>query len=295
MDNMTAKVSCFARAYHYKNNDTWIFKDEFAERILGEEEYGAIAENMAMGIQFFSPGFEGTKEEALEFIVEHQLAPSVLGRSAFNENHLTKEISLGAGQYIVFASGYDTYAFRNKNNLIKIFELDLPKMLEDKTIREKTIGIEKAENRRLVPCNLAERDWKQLLESSGYQKDKKSFGSLLGICYYMDKESFGELIANISEVMSEGSAICFDYPSICESEETRKNEKLASGAGEEMEAKYSEKEIEDILSEHGFLVYEHIDAKEMTKQYFESYNMATGKSMCAPVGVKYVFAVKKYN
>lgn len=100
---MTAKVSCFARAYHYKNNDTWIFKDEFAERILGEEEYGAIAENMAMGIQFFSPGFEGTKEEALEFIVEHQLAPSVLGRSAFNENHLTKEISLGAGQYIVFA------------------------------------------------------------------------------------------------------------------------------------------------------------------------------------------------
>ena len=27
MDNMTALVSAFARAYHYKNNDTWVFAD----------------------------------------------------------------------------------------------------------------------------------------------------------------------------------------------------------------------------------------------------------------------------
>lgn len=34
MDNMTAKVSCFARAYHYNNNQVHIFKDSFAELLL---------------------------------------------------------------------------------------------------------------------------------------------------------------------------------------------------------------------------------------------------------------------
>ena len=27
MDNMTALVSAFAKAYHYRNNHTWVFAD----------------------------------------------------------------------------------------------------------------------------------------------------------------------------------------------------------------------------------------------------------------------------
>ena len=34
MDNMTAKVSCFSRAYHHKNNGTHIFDDNVAEILL---------------------------------------------------------------------------------------------------------------------------------------------------------------------------------------------------------------------------------------------------------------------
>ena len=293
MDNMTAKMSCFVRAYHYKNNGTWIFKDEFAEAMLGKNDYDAIAQNLTAGIEFFCPGFKGTKEEALAFIVEHQLAPSVLGRSAFNERHLSNEIRLGARQYIIFAAGYDTCAFRNGNFPIKIFELDLPQMIEDKSIREEAMGISYTGNRIMLACNLEQSDWKSQLEISGYQKDKKTYCSILGISYYMDRESFGKLIKDVSDIVSAGSAICFDYPSTCESEETRKNEKLAGKAGEEMKAKYTAQEIQHILSESGFLVYEHINAEEMTKQYMQDYNDATGKSMSAPVGVEYVLAVKR--
>lgn len=293
MDNMTAKVSCFARAYHYRNNSSWIFKDEHAGLLLGEEEYDAIALNMAGGIQFFSPGFKGTGEEALAFIVEQQLSPSVLGRSAFNETHLANEIRLGAGQYIIFASGYDTYAYRNDCTGIKVFELDLPQMIEEKLNREKCMDGLKPYNRTMVPCNLEKEDWKYLLEKAGYEKDKKTYGSLLGISYYLDKESFAGLIGNISDIMPEGSAICFDYQSDYESEVTRRNEMLAEGAGEQMRAKYTESEIVHMLSEKGFLIYEHLDPEEMTKQYFGAYNKATGKKMCAPAGVEYVLAVKK--
>lgn len=57
MDNMTAKVSCFARAYHYKNNSIHIFTDDIAEKLLGED-YHQIAKSMSDGIDFFCPGFE---------------------------------------------------------------------------------------------------------------------------------------------------------------------------------------------------------------------------------------------
>ena len=87
MDNMTAKVSIFARAYHYRNNRIHIFADDYAEKILGAD-YDRIAENMAQGINYFMPGFEGTKEEGLRLIVDKQLSPSVLGRSAFCEEML---------------------------------------------------------------------------------------------------------------------------------------------------------------------------------------------------------------
>ena len=43
-------------------------------RIPGEE-YDQIAENMMQGIDFFFPGFEGTKEEGLRLIVDQQLSP----------------------------------------------------------------------------------------------------------------------------------------------------------------------------------------------------------------------------
>ncbi len=40
----------------------------------------------------------------------------------------------------------------------------------------------------------------------------------------------------INEIMAEGSVICFDYPTVDESSETKKNQMLASGAGKQMQA-----------------------------------------------------------
>ena len=52
MDNTTAKVSSFARAYHFENNKTHIFADSMAKKILGDD-YDQIAESMMQGISFF--------------------------------------------------------------------------------------------------------------------------------------------------------------------------------------------------------------------------------------------------
>ena len=291
MDNMTAMVSCFARAYHYKNNSIHIFTDDIAEKLLGED-YNQIAKSMSDGIDFFCPGFEGTREEGLRLILDRQLSPSVLGRSVFCESKLAYAIANGCKQYLVFAAGYDTYALRNKDSATKVYELDYPELLKDKADRIKKANLKASAVN--VPCDLADPEWKNELLTFGYDKDKKAFGSLLGISYYLKKVDFEQLVMSISEIMSEGSAICFDYPSVDESAETRKTQMLASEAGEQMKAVYSYKEIGMILDKHGFKIEDHLDENDMTYRYFREYNQANPMhQMNAPVGVGYVYAVKR--
>lgn len=290
MDNITAKVSCFARAYHYQNNHIHIFGDNIAGKLLGKD-YNRIAKNMTDGIAFFCPEFEGTREEGLRYIVDKQLSPSVLGRSAFCENKLKNEIADGCKQYVVFAAGYDTFSIRNKNKSLTVFELDYPQLINDKMSCVRQAQLESSAIH--VPCDLAETTWKNKLLDAGYAEDKRAFGSLLGISYYLEKAEFEQLLDNVSEIMTDGSAICFDYPSTEESIETRKTQMLASGAGEQMKVQYSYEEMNMLLRKYSFKLVEHLREKDMTNRYFEEYNRATPMHpMQAPVGVGYVYAVK---
>lgn len=52
MDNITAKVSCFARAYHSMNYKVKVFDDIEAVKLLGSD-YEAITQSMIQGIDFF--------------------------------------------------------------------------------------------------------------------------------------------------------------------------------------------------------------------------------------------------
>ena len=217
MENITAKVSCFARAYHYKNSTSPIFADTAAEALLGPD-YDRIAESMTQGVGFFLPGFNGSPEEGLRLIVDRQLSPSVLGRSAYCERMLENETRLGCRQYVIFASGYDTFAIRNGNAALSVYELDLPEVLADKEQRIENAGL--TSRAIYVPCDLSDSSWKDQLINSGYRHDQKSFGSLLGISYYLGKDEFRSLLATWGGMICEGSAICFDYQSREESPET---------------------------------------------------------------------------
>ncbi len=291
MDNTTAKVSCFARAYHFENNKVHIFADSKAKKILGDD-YDQIKESMIRGISFFLPGFEGTKEEGLRLIVDKQLSPSVLGRSAYCERKLLDEIKNGCGQYLIFASGYDTFSLRNEAASVRVYELDLPEMLDDKKKRIDNAGL--MTTAKYVPCDLSNESWVEKLLKKGFTASGKSYGSLLGISYYLEKDEWRKLIELVTGIMPAGSAICFDFPSVDESKETKVNKTLASGAGEQMKAQYSFPEMEALLSMCGFIVAEHLGAEEMTERYFTDYNNSTSAhTMAAPVGVDYVIAVRK--
>ena len=169
MDSLTAKVSCFARAYHYRHNTTRIFSDTAAERLLGSD-YDQIARSMSQGAGFFLPGFQGSAEEGLRLIMDGQLSPSVLGRSAFCEAALEREKRLGCRQYVLFASGYDTFAIRNEDASLSVFELDLPEALAVKKARINRAGLKSGAV--YVPCDLSGEQWKDGLAESGFRREE---------------------------------------------------------------------------------------------------------------------------
>ena len=154
---MTALVSCFARAYHFRNSDAPVFADSIAEQILTAEEYDAISRNMAQGIQYFEPGFQGTQEEALQFIVNRQLAPSVLARGALCERAVENAVQmLSCQQVVIYACGYDTFSLRTDNCALKVYELDLPEMIADRRKRIARAGLEPACHVEAVGCDLSQ-------------------------------------------------------------------------------------------------------------------------------------------
>ena len=294
MDNMTALVSTFARAYHYKNNHIHIFVDLLAEKMLTDEEYAAISENMVQGISYFAPNYKGPREYALRFIVDHQLAPSVLARSAFCERAISNAVMLGCRQIILFACGYDTFSLRTKDNKLQVFELDRPEIIADRQRRIRKSGLESVCRQICIGCDLTLTGWKDDLVNAGFHAERQFFGSLLGISYYLSKNEFRKLIAAISSISCAGSAICFDYPQSSDGTESRRNRELAAAAGEQMKAQYSYDELEGLLSKAGFLVYEHLNADEATESFFQEYNRSNMEHcMAAPEGVGYCLAVKR--
>ena len=88
------------------------------------------------------------------------------------------------------------------------------------------------------------------------------------------------------------TSIVFDYPTYDQGKEAKNNEDLACEADEQMKSKYSYKEMEEILSVNGFLIYEHLDYEEMNNTFFAQYNKINSDiKIVAPKGICYCLAV----
>lgn len=288
-NNMTALVSCFARYYHTVNSNIKIYNDTLAHAILTKSEIENISKNMMEGIKFFNPNYDG--DDSLKWVVNNILAPSVLARSIFNEKHLLNEIRLGLKQYLILGSGYDTSGYKISDK-VSVYELDEKEMIEDKVKRVKNANIN-TKNINYISCDF-NSNWIENLLKSSFDKNKKTFCSLLGLSYYLDKEIFKQTISILSKNIPAGSVIVFDYPSNIETKKEIINQALAKEAGEEMKSKYSYKDIEAIVQASNMLIYEHLNYQDINDTFFYDYNtLNPSNKILAPKGVAYCLLVKQ--
>ncbi|MEC0092155.1 class I SAM-dependent methyltransferase [Paenibacillus macquariensis] len=300
--SLTALVSAFSRAYHAEHNQIKIFDDQLARQLLSDEEYENISSNMSQAIAFFQPEFVGSQEQALRKVVDHQLSPSPLGRATFAEQALAVAASLGTSQYLIFAAGYDTFAYRQPKwaTKLQIFEIDHPATATDKHRRISDLHLDVPSNLHCISADFLDRDWQSgVIGCPAFDLSLISFSSLLGISYYLPKEVFKQVLSDIASMLPSGSSIVFDYPdektfTSQAGERAQKQVMMAARAGEPMQASYSYSELEEMLEGVNLFIYQHLTPSKITGQLYKEYNESQPEhQMTAFDNVNYCLAVKR--
>ncbi|MGN1402069.1 MAG: class I SAM-dependent methyltransferase [Bacillus sp. (in: firmicutes)] len=279
--SMTALISSFSRAYHEENDDPKIFSDNLAKQLMTAGEYEQISRYMAGGIDFFSPDKKeafSTPAETLRWVVHTQLAPTPLARARFSEDALANAIQVGASQYVILGAGMDTFAYRNPDVLehFHVFEVDHPATQAFKKQRVEQAGWGISDNLHYVPIDFSAGDLVAGLMKAGLDQHKLTFFSWLGVSYYLTKERFAALLKAISGIVPRGSSIVFDYADefLFSSDVKRVQNMIAmaKASGEPMKSSFSYPELEKMLEDSGWLIYEHLTSDEIEERFFSGRN-----------------------
>ena len=223
------------------------------------------------------------------------ISPSPLCRAAYTERALKTDTLTGARQYVILGAGLDTFAFREPEFLsrYKVFEVDHPLTQADKLERISRAGWNIPENLKFVPVDFANDSLSEKLTESGFDRTVKSFFSWLGVTYYLSLEEIEKTLSSLSKICADGSSVVFDYPdeNFFSSAENRvKNTiMMAKAGGEPMKSAFSYTELEKLLDEHGFLIYDLLTPADIQKNIIDK----AGADMTAFEHVNYCLAARK--
>ena len=276
-ESITAKLCSFARAYHSNTGRKKIFDDYLAYDLMGKEEFEEIGQLIQND---FEPAgtfeYQGIETNRITAKLNRYIAPIPLSRIAFAEQRLIEFAEkFDKCQYVICGAGMDTFAFRNNDPRISIFELDHPDTGRYKRERISELEWNIPKNLIFVPIDFSKDDMNEELLKAGFNPEIPSFFAILGVSYYLTLSVFEQTIKKISELCQTTGKVVFDYP-----DETTLKEKNAERVhtladiterlGEKMLHGYSFSEINTVLHRYGFEIEEHETPQMIQKHYFEN-------------------------
>ena len=267
-ESVTAKLCAFARAWHAIHCRDKIFEDDLAFDMMGKAEYDAAYETVSRGFDSFP---QPLSREDTEQIITEYIAPIPLSRIHFAENRLHAFAAKhGRIQYVICGAGSDTFLFRNENPDIEIFEIDHPDTQRYKRGRIGQMEWIVRENVHFVPVDFEKQRMTEQLLKAGFDPQKPSFFSILGVTYYLTLDVFSETLRQIAELSVPGSAVVFDYPmkTGVYPERVRRLEQITASLGEHMRGGYDYSEVSRALYALGFQIDTYLPPEKVQAEYF---------------------------
>jgi methyltransferase (TIGR00027 family) len=275
--SLTALVCLFARAYHSLFDNPKIFDDFLARDLLSDEEFTRISGYLSGGINFFNPEHSNefnNPQEALKWVVQTQIAPSLLARARYCEDKFNEKLLSGIKQYVILGAGMDTLAFRRPElrGSVSVFEVDHPATQQAKINRIKTAGWQIPSNLQFIPVDFASDFLSDCLKSNGFKIHSRSFINLLGVTYYLSKDYLFQILRDLHSLIPSGSYLVFDYADDTSGSSVHycKMNAMARQAGEPMKSFYSFEELEAGLRQIGWQICEHLTPRDLEKLYFQN-------------------------
>lgn len=269
--SVTAKMCAFARAYHATMARQKIFDDYLAYDMMGKDDYDKVAHLVRRYISG-KPRY-GFESNLVFEVLDRFFSPVVLSRLAFAETELIKFAERKKEcQYVICGAGLDTFAFRNTNPHIHVFELDHPDTQAHKLERIHTLRWTVPDNVEYAPIDFAKDSLPRVLLRAGFQPDIPTFFSILGVVYYLSAETFEGLFEDIGMVSLSETQAAFDYSDDGIRQEhaecVQDIRKLTASVGEPMNTGFSLEEVYASLAKQKFHIKKHEMPADIQQEFF---------------------------
>jgi methyltransferase (TIGR00027 family) len=188
----TSRWMAAARARESERADR-LFCDPLAAALAGPEGF-AWLERMEAAARSDGPG----------------LYPVI--RTRFFDDFLLDSCSrLGVRQVVLAAAGLDTRAFRlSWPPGTRLFEMDLPEVLDAKEDVIGKAGAKPRCERRTVRVDLRESSWPEALLANGYRPGSPSVWLIEGLLFYLTRTSVHGLLEKVGTLTATGSLLGLD-------------------------------------------------------------------------------------
>jgi methyltransferase (TIGR00027 family) len=235
-----------------------VFEDPLAVSILGAEYAEEIKRTPDGGKRPFSAG----------------LRAFMVGRARLAEDTLATGVrELGVRQYLVLGAGLDTFACRNADAGLRVFEVDHPATQAWKMEMLKAAGMVAPETARFVAVDFERDSLKERLEAAGFDDALPTVTAWLGVVPYLTLEAF-QATAHLLGSFAAGSRVVFDYSQPREvlpfTEQLMLDSLSArvAAAGEPFRLFFTPESLAAELALAGMRVVEDLDGAAVTARYF---------------------------
>jgi len=262
------------RAVHQLVDRPLVFEDPLALRILDPRTRAAIEARVASR--------SSLDRLRLRFSPQHrhlrQLRFYLCIRSRLAEDTLVEAYGRGVRQAVVLGAGLDTMAYRSEERFpgLRVYEIDHPATQAWKRARLAQARIAIPDSLTFVPVDFARDDLRQGLAQAGFDFNRPSFVSWLGVSMYLENSATRTTLS-ILGAMAPGTMVVFDYKI-----ETRllplrarwwarKSARRVAGHGEPFLGEWDPAQLNAELGQLGFGRIEEFDRSRLIQRYFPGY------------------------
>lgn len=250
--SITAKLCAYNRGLYADS----IFNDYLAHELLGKSALAQMRELVVAND---------------EKLLLEDLGSVLLSRGAWAEGHL-KCFAQGRPQvqYLIMGASLDTFAWRNRNPNVRVFEVDHPDTQREKRSRLSSLRWSTRGTVTFTEVDFTKDSLSARLLESGFKPFAPTFITVLGVAYYLPFSAFENTIAELSALISGPSRLLFDFPvaGFKDKSKGRALADLTGMLGEHMTDGYLISEVEAMLFEHGWGFSEHLTPEHINRRFF---------------------------
>ncbi|MGE2815696.1 SAM-dependent methyltransferase [Mycobacterium heidelbergense] len=141
----------------------------------------------------------------------HRMARGMACRTRFYDQFFLDAARGGVGQAVILAAGLDARAYRLPWPAgTVVYEVDMPEVIEFKTLTLGDLGAEPSAERRTVGIDLRD-DWAAALQEAGFDPQAPAAWSAEGLLVYLPDAAQDALFDNVTALSARGSRLAFEF------------------------------------------------------------------------------------